>query len=508
MEDINPEYLAVAFDLKTPTHRHKLYAEYKANRKGMPDELAAQMPILKEILNAMNIFIIEKEGYEADDILGTFAKWGQAQNLDVTILTGDRDSFQLVDKNIKIRMPKTKLGKTEVEVYTKQKILEEYKLKPKDLIEVKGLMGDSSDNIPGVPGVGEKTALSLIQEYKTIDKLYENLDSVKGKLKEKLEQNKELAYISRTLGTIDINVPIEKDLEKIKVEEWNKEEVFTIFKKLKFSRFIERFNLQTNNQNASEINFDFKEITENEEIEKIKDEIYNKKIIFYYIDSKDSNNKTGKIINKEINGIAIFSEKNNIAYYVKDISLFKEIFENKEILKCGYKQKEDYILLKQENINPVNLMFDITIAGYLLNSNITKYDIEYLSNEYLKMDINEYLNNIGINKKDNEQLNLFEQAEVKEDKKERECIYSYIINKLYYVLIKKLEESEVLELFSKIEMPLVEVLADMQFVGIYVDKEEIINFGKELKERIEVLTAEIFELAGENFNINSTKQLR
>lgn len=473
----------------------------------MPNELAEQMPILKEILKAMNIFIIEKEGYEADDILGTFAKWGQAQNLEVTILTGDRDSFQLIDENIKVRMPKTKLGKTEVENYTIQKISEEYNVAPKDLIEVKGLMGDKSDNIPGVPGVGEKTALSLIQEYKTIDKLYENIDLIKGKLKEKLEENKELAYLSRTLGTIDINVPIEINLEEIKVEEWNKEEVLNIFKRLKFNRFIDRFNLQSNAKSVNEIDFRYKEIKETEEIEKIKKEIYNKKIIFYYIDVKDNANKIYKVIKKEIMGIAVFSEKDNTSYYIKDILAFKEIFEDKEILKCGYKQKEDYILLKQENINPVNLMFDITIAGYLLNSNITKYDIEYLSDEYLNFNISEYLNNLGMNKQDNEQLNLFEQAEIKEDKKEKESIYSYVINKLYYVLTKKLEENEVLELFKKIEMPLVEVLADMQFVGIYVDKEEIINFGKELKERIEILTNEIYELAGETFNINSTKQL-
>jgi len=194
MDDISPEYLAVAFDLKAPTHRHKMYSEYKATRKGMPDELASQMPILKEVLRAMNIQIIEKEGYEADDILGTLAKWGKNQTLDVTILTGDRDSFQLIEENIKVRIPRTKQGKTETEDYTVEKIEEEYGLKPLDLIEVKGLMGDSSDNIPGVPGVGEKTAISLIKEYKTIDEVYKNIENQKGKLKEKLEQGKDLAF--------------------------------------------------------------------------------------------------------------------------------------------------------------------------------------------------------------------------------------------------------------------------------------------------------------------------
>ena len=238
LDDINPEYLVVAFDLKAPTHRHKTYDKYKANRHGMPEELAQQMPILKEILKAMNVCIIEKEGYEADDILGTLAKWGQKEELEVTVLTGDRDSFQLIDKNIKVRIPRTKMGKTETEDYTVEKIEEEYGLEPLDLIEVKGLMGDASDNIPGVPGVGEKTAISLIKQYKSIDGVYKHIDEQKGKLKEKLSENKDLAYLSKTLGTIDINAPIEKNLEAFQVEEWNKPEVLEIFKKLKSSSYM------------------------------------------------------------------------------------------------------------------------------------------------------------------------------------------------------------------------------------------------------------------------------
>ena len=221
LEDINPEYLVVTFDLKAPTHRHKLYDQYKANRKGMPDELAMQMPLIKEVLKAMNICIIEKEGYEADDVIGTLAKYGQEKGLYVTILTGDRDSFQLIDERIRVRIPRTKMGKTETEDYTVQKILEEYGLEPKKLIEVKGLMGDTSDNIPGVPGVGEKTAINLIKEYNNIEELYEKLengtDTVKGKLREKLVDNKELALLSKVLGTIDINVPLDIDLNNIKV---------------------------------------------------------------------------------------------------------------------------------------------------------------------------------------------------------------------------------------------------------------------------------------------------
>ena len=492
--------MAIAFDLKAPTHRHKLYDGYKANRHGMPDELASQMPILKDVLRAMNIEIIEKEGYEADDILGTLAKWGQAQNLDVTVVTGDRDSFQLIDKNIHVRIPRTKAGKTETENYDINKILEEYGVKPQDLIEVKGLAGDTSDNIPGVSGVGEKTAINLIKEYKTIDGVYENIENIKGKLKEKLENDKEKAFLSRILGTIDINAPIEKDLDKLKLEEWNKEAVLEIFKALKFNRFIERFNLNSanNTENKIGINFEYEELNE---LGKIQDEILENKKLFYYLNTQET--AEDNVLGKKIKNIVIFVEKNNKAYLIKNINDLKEIFESKDILKIGYKQREDFILLKQAGIEPQNMMFDVQIAGYLLNSNINKYTLEYLAEEYLSFDVNEYLKQNS--KCEEEQLSLFSQPEEKEDIKP--YTYVYVINKLYSVLEEKMKEAETLELFNTIEMPLVEVLANMQYEGIYVDKNELVTFGDELKEKIAVLTNEIYEMAGSEFNINSTKQL-
>ena len=292
IDDIKPKYIGIAFDLKAPTKRHLKYKEYKANRKGMPDELASQLPILKEILKAMNIEVIEKEGYEADDILGTLAKWGGKQGLDVTILTGDRDSFQLIDEHITVRMPRTKMGKTETEDYNIDKIKEEYGLMPEDLIEVKGLAGDSSDNIPGVTGVGEKTALGLIKEYNTIDGVYENIENLKGKLKERLEQDKEIAYLSKELGTIDIDSDIEKDIEKIRYRGWNKEEVLNIFKRLRFNRFIQRFNLNVgvgvlddpmNDVNSFIEDIKHEIVEDNEKIKLIKEQIEKDKIMFYYL---------------------------------------------------------------------------------------------------------------------------------------------------------------------------------------------------------------------------------
>ena len=494
LDDIKPEYLVVAFDLKAPTHRHKIYDKYKANRHGMPEELAMQMPILKETLKAMNVCIIEKEGYEADDILGTLAKWGQKEELEVTVLTGDRDSFQLIDKNIKVRIPRTKMGKTETEDYTVEKIEEEYGLEPLDLIEVKGLMGDTSDNIPGVPGVGEKTALNLIKQYKSIDEVYNHIDEQKGKLKEKLSENKDLAYLSRTLGTIDINAPIEKDLNVFQIEEWNKPEVLEIFKRLKFNRFIDRFALQDNVGGTSlgepQINteIEHEKIVDKTKLAELKQEIQENKVMYYYLTEE-------KFI--------IYSPKTNKCFSIENIQDFKDIFEDKNILKCSYKQKEEFIILWNKGIEAKNLMFDIAIAGYILNSNINKYTIEYLANEYINFDIAEYLSNTE--KTETEQITLFDNAE--EPKEDKTYIYAYTIYKLYNVLTQKMEEAGSIDLFNKIEMPLTEVLASMQYEGIYIDKQELLDFGKELQEKIDILTQEIYELTGEEFNINSTKQL-
>ena len=288
-EDLNPEYIAVAFDLKGPTQRHKMYEGYKANRHGMPDELATQMPIIKNILKAMNIKIIEKEGYEGDDILGTLAKKGEKEGLDVTILSGDRDTFQLTSDKITVRIPRTKMGKTENEDYNKDRVIEEYGVEPKELIEVTALMGDTSDNIPGIPGVGEKTALNLIRHYKTLDNLYNEVENnealidIKGKLKEKIIANKDLAYLSRRLGEIDTNAPIEESIDDLKIKEWNKTDVYNLFLYLRFNRFIDRFNMQEEKEIIDNTDlFNKKIISKEEDVEKIIKTIKGNKEIIYY----------------------------------------------------------------------------------------------------------------------------------------------------------------------------------------------------------------------------------
>ncbi len=518
MEDIEPEYIGVAFDLKGPTERHKLYEGYKANRKGMPNELAEQMPIIKEILKAMNIDIIEKQGYEGDDLLGTLAQYGEKQGLQVTILSGDRDTFQLASKNITIRIPRTKAGKTEQEEYDEEKIKETYGIMPKQLIEVKALQGDASDNIPGVPGIGEKTALALIQQYNTIDELYEKIekgeDTLKGKQKENIVENKELAYISKTLGTINTKVPIEDTIENLKVEEWDKEKVLEIFNELRFNKYIERFNLREGQEQIKqgEEQDELFEIKEKIEISEIIEQIKKEKKITYYFELEEDRNEE-KIIKKRIEKIAISTEKE--VYYLRPSTEFlKEIFENKEIEKSGHNITQDYILLKQNGITMENIKFDTMVAAYILNPTNNKYEMPILVNEYLEIDINKYLEKDNVAKDRQEQINLFERIEATQEENKTEnveklktSLYSYAVRKLEEILTKKLEEINATKLFQEIDMPTVEVLSDMQWNGMYVDEKGLEEYGTEIKEKIEILTKEIYELCETEFNINSTKQL-
>lgn len=523
LEDIQPQYIAVAFDLKGPTARHEMYEGYKANRHGMPEELAQQMPMIKEVLRAMKIDIIEKQGYEGDDILGTLAKFGEKQGLDVTILSGDRDTFQLASDHITIRIPRTKAGKTETEDYNRTKVIEEYGLEPEQLIEVKALQGDTSDNIPGVPGIGPKTAISLIQKYHTVKELYEKIeageDDLKGKQRENIVNNKEMAELSRKLGEIDTNVPVEDTLEDIKLEEWDKLKVLEIFEELRFNRYIERFGLRKNafgtgsilheNGEDAEVagNAHF-EIIETKEIPQINDGK-----LFYYLELKE-NQDAEKIIKKEITGISIYSE--NKIYYIKQHDGFeaklRNIFENESIEKYGYDLAQDYILLKQTGITMKNIAYDAKVAAYILNPT-SKYTIDVIARDYLEIDNAEYLQSQGV-KEEAQQTSLFDMAmdgekdnQKDNSKKVENCLYAEEIYKLAEVTMKKLEEIDAVELFKNIDMPTVEVLAEMQWNGMYVDLQELDDYGQELKDRIEVLTQEIYELCGEEFNINSTKQL-
>ena len=512
MDDLNPEYMAVSFDLKAPTARHKIYDKYKANRHGMPDELREQMPMIKEVLKAMNIDIVEKEGFEGDDILGTLAKYGEKQGLDVVILSGDRDTFQLATNKTTIRIPRTKAGKTETEDYDRDKVLEEYGLEPKALIDVKGLQGDTSDNIPGVPGIGPKTAISLIQRYGTVENLYEAIekgeDDLKGKQKENIVANKEMAFLSKRLGEIDVNVPLDENLETLKVEEWNKIKVLEIFQNLNFKRYIERFNLEDIEGTVvipkKELNVNINTSATEEDILKRLQEL--KKCV-YFIGTKTSSNEE-LILKQEIESISIFDYEKDETFYIKtpSIKFLKDIFENEEIEKVGHELNYTYILLKQNDITMKNIRFDISVAAYILNPTDGKYPIDKIVENYLDINTESFLKSKGVEEKSS-QMTLFDTQEEKDTDMYKYTFYANAIYEVAKVLKEKLQETEQLELFETIDMPTIEVLGDMQANGMYVELPELETFGIKLKDGIDFLTQEIYNLAGEEFNIKSPKQL-
>ena len=502
MEEVQPKYMVIAFDSKTAANtRKQMYEGYKKSRHGMPNELAEQMPLIKEILSAMNIKVVEHAEYEGDDILGSFAKNFARNGKDVYILSGDRDLFQLIEDNITVRIPRTKMGKTETEIYNKEKVEEEYGLEPSDLIELKALMGDSSDEIPGVPKVGPKTGTNLIKEYKTIENLYKALEEgttkIAGKLKENLINNKDLAQLSKKLGTININAPICDNLEEAKVIEWDKPKVTKIFRNLNFNRFLDRFNLVENsNVKKEEIKIEVKE----EKIENlnIKDEL------IFYLETKESSDES-KIIKKDIIGIGIYINAGNIIYISlkekTDILKLKEIFESDKIKKIGYNIKETYVLLKECGITLNGIYYDAEIASYILNPTNTKHNIKEIAMQYLELNLDEL-----IPKKEDVQLNMFEQAKNVSNKEEI-GVYVYALQKLYEQTIRQIKEEGTEKLFNEIEMPLVKVLGEMQFNGMMVEKEKLEEFGKNLKERLDTIKKDIYNLAEEEFNINSTQQL-
>lgn len=501
LDEVKPDYMLVAFDSKTAANTRKnMYDGYKKNRHKMPEELQEQMGEIKEILKAMNIAYLELADYEGDDILGSFAK--KFANADTTcyILSGDRDLFQLVQDNIIVRIPRTKMGKTETEIFDVENVKKEYNLKPEDLIELKALMGDSSDEIPGCPGVGPKTATELLVRFKSIDGIYTALEDeekqslITPRIRQKLIENKELVELSKKLGRININAPITDNIEDIKITEWNNDEVYRLFKYYRFNRFMTRFNIEpTSAEEPQE-----EKIDEELKIEKIDDisKINLNDKLIYFMPKHKSDDET-KIVKKDIEGIAIYSEADNKNYYIENPNqdMLKHIFENEKTEKIGFDTSEDYVILKEMGINMANLKYDVEVACYDIDPTNIKHSLKEIAMQYIDFDIDKYM--------PERQTTLFEST----DDNDETGIYLYAIRKIYEQTIKKLDENGSKKLFDEIEMPLIKVLGDMQYNGMQVDKEELVNFGKTLKERIEKLTSEIYELAGEEFNINSTIQL-
>lgn len=482
LED-KPEYLVVAFDLKAPTFRHKMYEGYKAQRKGMPDELAEQMPIIKEVLDAMNISRIEMEGFEADDILGTLSKKAKAKNIDTILFTGDRDSFQLIEDGIVVKMPVTKGGKTETEVYDSSKIYEKYGLNPIDLIEVKGLMGDASDNIPGVPGIGEKTALSYIKEFKTIDNLYENLESsvVKPKSRLSLKENRDLAYLSRTLAIINTDIPLEFS-EDYKLLDYDNDRLYELFNKLEFISLIKKLNLTPSEGTVQEY---FKPVIG----EKVNDTVkVNKLSEFAFF-----------VFERTKTQVGIFSDKGVFCIDIDNEETLKSLFEN-DAKKYGINTKPLYVNLISKGIKIKNLVFDLAIAQYVVNPNQVIDDIENFTLEKTGFELGSLKDKVST------QISFFEtQKDV--DNNEYVCSAAKIIWQFKDFYLENIKKNNQEKLFNEIEMPLIEVLAGMQVAGIKVERNLLQDYGKELQEKIDMLEEEIFKLAGEEFNLKSPKQL-
>lgn len=494
IEEEKPDYLAVAFDLKAPTFRHKLYEEYKGTRKGMPQELREQVPVMKELLKAMGILIMEKEGLEADDVLGTFAKRAEKENVQVSLVSGDRDLLQIASPNIKIRIPKTKGGKTEIEDYYEKDVYEAYQVSPVQFIELKALMGDTADNIPGVPKVGPKTATELMVTYGSIENIYEHLEEItKKSVRETLRENRHLAELSKTLATIEINGDIPYSLEEARYTDPFTKEAYLLCKKLEFKNLLGRFEQGAVVKNKESDTF--KVITSLSQAEEIWAEIKKSERAGFYLleDGKGE---------EEFVGISLCIGKDKTCFFVKNEELSKEYLilklrELSRLIPLATGQiKNQYDYLEEEGT-----YFDCLIAAYLCNPLKNDYGIADIANEYLDLPIPEK----------SQVLEKLTQKKAMEQKQEQfltyACYLSYVCYMTEEPLKNRLKEEGMLALFQEIEMPLSYVLYDMEKEGVRVEKEELKQYGQALEEKIHKLEKSVYEQAGEEFNLNSPKQL-
>ncbi|WP_414713588.1 DNA polymerase I [Schnuerera sp.] len=496
------DYICVAFDKKGPTFRHKTFDLYKANRQSTPNELSQQFPILKEILAAMKIAQLELDEYEADDIAGTLSKAGEDKGMEVILVTGDKDYLQLASDNTKVLI--TRKGITELEEFDKEKIIEKYGITPEQFIDLKGLMGDKSDNIPGVPGIGEKTGIKLLKQFGTMENLYDNIDKVGGKkTKESLIENKNTAMISKTLGEIIRNAPIKFTFEELKIEEPNWDELKNIYEALEFNSLLSK--LPSDKIEKEDLNYETKYIIVKENnynsiIEKIEKE---KSFCFKFVFEEEH------YINSQIIGIGI-KIGDDTAYYVdyieNDIQLFKDkfkkYFESEKIEKYGHMMKMDIYALLRLNMDIKNIAFDTMIGQYLLNPAQSNYNINELGKEYLKIrgkDLEEILGK-GKKKKTFKDLSINTRAEYIASILDIAHGVKEPINQL-------IEEQKMAKLYYEVELPLVEVLAHMEYYGFNVNLDVLNQLGDEFQEKLDSLTKEIYDLAGKEFNINSPKQM-
>lgn len=509
LDEEKPDYITVAFDLSAPTFRHKAFDGYKGTRKPMQPELKQQVPLMKELLKAMNITVVEQEGYEADDILGTIAKESAAKGIDVSIVSGDRDLLQLADEHIKIRIPKTKKGVTEVEDYYPSDVFELYGVTPHEFIDVKALMGDTSDNIPGAPGVGPKTASAIIQKYHSLDNVFEHLEELKPpKAKTSITENVEQIKMSRFLSEIKIDVPIDYKVEDSKAGDFFNENSYELFKKYNFKNMLKKFANTDIIAKDPECYEYFKKISDFAEVENV----FNKAV-----DIAGGIEKIGLSIvrESELTAVGITLSDTEIYYipvsgfvtesYLADrLSDVVRAASNRNIASANIK---DYLdIFEKDKINGYPLVseksfIDTAIAAYLLHPSNESYDYESLGREFLSLTFpskTELLGKLSFKKAVNEsEDNLIKYA----------CLSSYAYYKCADKITEQLKSENMYELFETIEMPLIFVLFEMQQQGISVDKQALVDYSKVLGTKILVLEKEIYEAAGEEFNINSPKQL-
>lgn len=505
LEEEKPEYLAVAFDVKHPTFRHEMFAEYKGTRKGMPDELREQIPVLKELLDACGILRLERPGYEADDILGTLAKQSAAQGYQVSLVSGDRDLLQIADDVIKVRIPKTKRTGTEIEDYNTQDVIEKYGLKPMQIIDLKGLMGDASDNIPGVPGIGEKTAVKLLTQFETVENTIAHIDEVMpNKARESLRENTHLAILSKELATIKTDCELDFTYEAARLGNIFTREAYQIFKQLEIKSLLSKFNLSEEEMTAEvTVSDEYELIEDAEKAEKLFQAFAKEELIAVSAPVQQENMQldlfsTGKT------GIMVAGKEKNC--YVVTEGMFteellwqrlNELAEKGVIIALfGAKSVAEHFSDKaRANI------FDAEVAAYLLNP---------LKDTYLPVDAaRDYLGAVIPSVEDILHKQSINEA-ISEGREEAYRLLARNTRVTYLAkeaLLARLSEEGMLKLYEEVEMPLVFILYEMEAEGIHINKEELFNYGARLQEGISKLETEIYEMAGENFNINSPKQL-
>lgn len=492
IEEEQATHICVAFDLKKKTFRHEMYEAYKGTRKGMPEELHEQMPRIKEILQAMHIRIVEQEGFEADDLIGTLSKKGEREGFAVTILSGDRDLLQLATDTVLVRIPKTKHGKTEVEDYYAKNVVETYGVTPLIFIDMKGLMGDTSDNIPGVPGIGEKTAAKLLAEYGDLDGVYAAVDSMKAsRMKQNLIENKDLAYLSKTLATIKLDCPIPFEFSEATYHDPFNAEAYTLFEDLELKSFYKRFSVEK----KEELTFETVLIDDIDGYNALLAKLQKAKEVSFAWITQDG----------EALGVAVCMDLEHV-YLIRFMMFITEamVADNLLALSRDYQVQLACMhvkkLLSFLDFHEEDAVFDAGLAAYLLHPNQSEYEYDTLAKVYLDVTLPSEKEMLG-----KEKLGYFS---FEDERVQKWMAYQAIVPyKIKSVLREKLKETGMESLYDEMELPCLYALYEMEKNGIRVDGEALHQYGKKLRTRIEELTAEIHAMAGEEFNINSPKKL-